>query len=55
MIQQLQQLVSVTREEDILNPVDRDALIDVGYADKVNEFSFITANGIIVLHNLKFL
>jgi hypothetical protein len=55
MIEQLQQLCTVTWDGNIISKSYRDSLVDAGYADKLNGFNFITANGLIVLANLQLL
>lgn len=55
MIEQLQQLCTVTWDGNLISKSLRDELVKVGYVDRVNGFNFISSNGIIALSNLKLL
>jgi len=55
MIEQLQQLCTVTWDGNLISKQHRARLVDAGYAQQVNGFNWITANGIIVLNNLNLL
>lgn len=52
MIEQLQQLCTVTWDGNLISKPMRDRLVDVGYAKQMNGYNFITENGIIVLESL---
>ena len=51
-IQQLAQLTTLTWDGDLICKTHRDELVKSGYAEKINEFNLITANGTLVLINL---
>ena len=51
-MEQLVQLTTVTWDGDLICKSDRDELVKCGYAEKINGFNLITANGIIALSNL---
>lgn len=52
MIEQLQQLCTLTWDGNLLSKHYRDKLVDADYARKINGYNLITENGIIVLANL---
>lgn len=55
MIEQLQQLCTVTWDGNLISKHYRDRLVEVGYAQRVNGFNLITPNGVVVLENLRLL
>jgi hypothetical protein len=55
MIEQLQQLCTVTWDGNVISKRYRDQLVEAGYAKEMNGFNFITENGLIVLNNLHLL
>lgn len=52
MLEQLQQLTTVTWDGNLISKMYRDHLVAAGYAVQLNGYNFITENGIIVLANL---
>jgi hypothetical protein len=55
MIEQLQQLCTVTWDGNLISKTHRDNLVAAGYAERQNGYNVITANGLLVLHNLNLL
>lgn len=55
MIEQFQQLCTVTWDGNLISKQYRDRLCEVGYAEHINGYNFITSNGLIVLQNLNLL
>lgn len=55
MIEQLQQLCTVTWDGNLISKSARDRLVEVGYAERVNGLNLISVNGLILLENLKLL
>ena len=51
-IEQLAQLTTLTWDGDLICKPHRDELVKAGYAERINGFNLITANGILVLNNL---
>ena len=55
MIEQLQQLCTVTWDGNLIGKSYRDDLVRAGYAERFNGFNFITVSGLNVLIGLRLL